>query len=93
MSCPANSGSFGNTGSDLCTAGLSSLPYSPPAAQDGAPAQVPPTEDYQGHIIVENGFTQTSHYHAITSSTPFMNFSFEVLSPTGFASVPSLTTY
>lgn len=94
MSYPANSGSFGNTGSDLGTAGLSSLPYSPPAAQDGAPAQVPLTGDYQGHIIVENGLTQTSHcYHAITSSTPFINFSFEVLSPTGFVSVPSLTTY
>lgn len=92
MSYPANSGSFGGTGSDLGTAGLSSLPYSPPAAPDGTPAQVPLTELYQEHTLVEYGSTQTIHYHAITSSAPFMSFSFEVLRQTAFSLVPSLTT-
>lgn len=92
MTYPANSGSFGATGSDLGTAGLSALPYSPPAAQNGAPAKLPLTEDYQEYVIVETGFTETHHFHAITSSTPFIKISFEVLSPTGSSLVPSLTT-
>lgn len=87
MSYTANSGSFGGTGSDL-----GSLPYSPPTAPDVTPAQVPLTEIYQEHTVVENGSTQTDHYHAITLSAPFMSFSFEVLSQTGFSLVPSLTT-
>lgn len=87
MSYSANSGSFGGTGFDLGASGLSSLPYSPPAAPDGTPAQVPLTELYQEYNIVEfeYGSTQTSSYHAITSSAPFMGFSFEVLSQTGFS--------
>lgn len=92
MSYSANSGSFGLTGSDLGASGLSSLSYSPPAAPDGTPAQVPLTELYQGFIVVEYDSTQTLHYQAITSSAPFIGFSFEVLRQTGFRLVPSLTT-
>lgn len=81
-------------GFDLGASGLSSLPYSPPAAPDGTPAQVPVTEPYHGYTSVqfENGSTETSSYQAITSSTPFMSFSFEVLRQIGFSLVPSLTT-
>lgn len=92
MSYPANIGSFGVTGSDLGASGLSSLPYSPPAAPDGTPAHVPLTELYQGFIVVEYDSTQTLHYQAVTSSAPFMRFSFEVLRQTGFSLVTPLTT-
>lgn len=81
----------GGMKSDRGTAGLASFPSSPPAAPDGAPAQVPLTEHHQEHTIIEHGSTLTDRYHTITSSTPFMNFSFEVLRPSEFRLVPSLT--
>lgn len=86
---PTDSGGpFGNGGSAIGTShhthltGLSGLPcyYLPAVAQDGATrSQVPLTEDFQAHTEKEkDNLPQRCHYHAISSSKPFRNLSFEV---------------
>ena len=91
---PTDSGGpFGNGGSAIGTShhthltGVSGLPcyYLPAVARDGATrSQVPPTEDFQAHTETKNfNFPQSFHYHAISSSQPFRNISFEVYMYTG----------
>lgn len=79
---PADSGGAGSAFDTSHThpTGLPGPPYSQPAAQDGANnSQAPLTEDFQAHIekVMEN-LPQTFHFHAISFSKLFRDFSFEV---------------